>query len=131
MRKSTFLKAVVKECENIKKYATEEEIGRLRITNLDTHDNTSCIYGQMTGDCYGERGGELISKCCTVSFDSSSFQRVFTMGVIYLLGAMKSKKAGDRTGHHSALESYIVSESAKNKEIYRFIKGKTDALILE
>lgn len=57
------------ELENIKKFATTEEISLL-INGVNNHyikgDNERyCVYGLMTGSCFTVRAEELIKKCAT------------------------------------------------------------------
>lgn len=51
---------VCKELQYIKQNATQEEIAKLDFKTLDPDNVNFCIYGQMTGYCYGNRATELI-----------------------------------------------------------------------
>ena len=53
----------LKEIENIRKYATKEEKGKLDAETFDGSMENTCVYGQMTGSCSSDRAKELIAKC--------------------------------------------------------------------
>jgi len=45
LSKPDYLKAVRTELENIKKYATQDQIDQLDFDKFDPGSNTDCIYG--------------------------------------------------------------------------------------
>lgn len=129
MKEITFLKAVVKECKNIKKYATEEEKKKLVFNTLDPFGYNGCVYGQMKGDCRSFEAQELINKCCVVTshdvighdgFVESRFSK-----------ELKAERTNRHVFRYSGLEAYITSRGAKNAKILSFIKGRTDTLTIE
>ena len=54
---------VKKEADNIKLYATPEEIAKLDERFVSGTNTERCVYGLMTGDCNSERAKELIAQC--------------------------------------------------------------------
>lgn len=54
---------VIKEATKLKELATPEELKKLRFSNLVSTSSRDCIYGQMTGNCYSNRAGVLITSC--------------------------------------------------------------------
>lgn len=55
---------VKKEALQLRIHAYPLELERLNLKHFDASLTTSCIYGQMTGDCYSRRAQELIQLCC-------------------------------------------------------------------
>lgn len=64
MDNQEFFKRTLEEITNLKQYATKEEINKLDFTDLNPNLRYSCIYGQMTGNCWSPRALELITLCC-------------------------------------------------------------------
>lgn len=69
MKIESIFKAAIKELRNIKKYATNEEVGKLlvHIDELDGNQSAKCVYGLMTGSCFSDRAEELIDKCASLN----------------------------------------------------------------
>jgi len=59
---------VKSEAAFLKVNATPAELARLNFDNTDPENRHQCIYGQMTGDCYGDRAALLIQTCCQYVF---------------------------------------------------------------
>ena len=118
--KKKLAKHAMKEIENIKKYATLAQIAKLDFSKLSPGNDNSCIYGQMTGDCDSKEGVAMINKCCTrLSKDQ-------------VLNEQLRVAIEDRVvfNGYSALECYIMTNYANNKEILQYIKGEIDSLDL-
>lgn len=49
MKKSTFIKLVQKELDNIKEKATPKELKRLVFKEFNPANGFSCVYGLLTG----------------------------------------------------------------------------------
>lgn len=118
-----YKRTVVEEIENIKKYATKEEISRLNLKNLDPNLSSGCIYGQMAGSCNNDRGIELIRLCCKTA---TSFRHV---------GDSRVQKTHPRTAtvlfdSYSYLENFIFryNHEHNNKNIISYLKGETEVL---
>ena len=62
-RKKLMIELVKDEAKKLKKIATKEELSKLDFNNLFPTSPSRCIYGQITGDCFSERAGELIIEC--------------------------------------------------------------------
>ena len=134
MKEITFLKAVVKECENIKKLTTKEEKNKLNTDMLNPSWYTTCIYGQMTGHCSSGRAKELINECCSLTVVNDaheptiSLQRVCTVAK---RGAGAENRMLTNVKFYSELEAYILTADANNAKILSFIKGQLDTLTIE
>lgn len=136
------------EVENIKRYATPEEIAKLNLASIDSYDKTGCIYGQMTGSCLSFRATEMIEKCCvryinqlpTYDGYTERFNKVFSEHIngrempdgFVAREDVHDVWDNDRTTNYlSALEGWIIRPEANLKGIVRYIKGDTDKLVLE
>ena len=140
--KKQFFQEVTDEIENIKKFATDKEKQKLDFDNFDPDFLTSCIYGQLTGDCESDRAIKLIRKCCKryfhfeendlyFSFDDKTFKDVkidingIEMPDDFILDNLRNYE------YHSLLEGFIRLRNANNKNIISYIKGDKEKLILE
>jgi hypothetical protein len=117
MKKQTFINKVQKELYNIKEKATPEEIKRLKYSQFDETDPNRCVYGLLAGDSYSKRARQIQNK----QFAS--------------LSGWRSDKFEDQTfgkgTAFTALEKYLLMVSKKvHKEIFRYIKGKTETIDL-
>lgn len=117
---------VKRELTNIKKYATEEELGQLDFNTLDPYIFYGCIYGQMAKNCYSERAKELISLCCNTK---TSFSNVAGEDC-RLINDKPRLKNGHSTGH-TYVEHFIIHHKEYNEHIIDFLKGETDKLIIK
>lgn len=140
LTKTEWLKSVAKEVKNLKEFATQKEIDRLNLENLTPNNFDSCIYGQMTGNCYSQRAATLINKCCekfTKFPEVVPFETTFKESAHLINGKVKIKKEldgrepkNDGFGYYSSLEHYITLKDAKNKNIIQFLKGEVKTLSL-
>ncbi len=144
--KEQFLKNVVQEVNNIKKYATKSEINKLDFDNLIPDSHSRCIYGQMTGDCRSSRASNLIYKSCKSYINdggiiTSKFKDIQSNIVNNIPGVKNLKsfknnrlKKGYYNIHtieyYSSLETYLFHKGAKIKHIIDYLKGNTKKLIL-
>ena len=123
MKPEKVIKHVKKEIENIKKHATEEEIGKLDFEKLDPARPRSCIYGQMTGRCTSYRSTFLINKC------ASRLQNIS----LFRCGFVKEKgidRAWGFIDNVSFLESFIIQKEYNNENIIKYLKGESKKLKL-
>jgi hypothetical protein len=127
------LSAMVKiEAKNLKKFATKEELNRLKISLLDPSMADRCIYGMMCGHCDNGRAMELMAKCSPVMYvsrcNASSLR-------IEVYSKMKTPKK-IVTGHfavsrknRSPIEIFITNQEDKNiSQLINYLKGKTRTL---
>ena len=134
MEKKEFLAAVEKEIISIKENATTEEIEKLNFIHLDPLHPTSCIYGQMTGDCENLRSKDLMGKGCTLVFDSLTFDCFEDL--ILCAHSRESNNSDDWSSkfrnayYFSALETYIALGDSNNKNVIAFLKGEVKELEL-
>lgn len=54
---------VIDEANKLLQHATLEERLKLNVKIINGSDQVKCIYGMMTGWCFSDRAGELISLC--------------------------------------------------------------------
>lgn len=144
--KQQFLLDVAKEIQALKKNATTKEIAELDLDSLHPVSKHDCIYGQMTGSCNSPRAIKLILKCCPrYTYESSnglnySEIKKYVNGKTPIDSAGKKikspndlgdvRKRGLGLGIYSAIETYIMLNGAKNKNVINFLKSKTNKLIL-
>ncbi|MDL5046504.1 hypothetical protein QQ054_10715 [Oscillatoria amoena NRMC-F 0135] len=118
------LKALVRqEADNLKKYATTEELSRLDFEELTPADPNFCIYGQMTGYCRGNRAMELLSLSSLPYSDRLSEYKPTTAN-----GYIKLAPTG--LNAFSPIEFYICQPGANNSKLIAYLKGETDNLEL-
>ena len=110
---------VVKELTLIKQHATPEQISRLDLDVLMPDSPENCIYGQMTGFCYGKEADKLIRKCVTI---------VTRSGDLIPDDAFELRK---QENYFTALEMYIFhAEEFTLADIIKFLKGEIDTIDL-
>lgn len=104
-------KEVQRELRAIKKYATPEQLARLRITQIEGNVSTQCIYGQLTGNCESKAAREL-------------FEKVNVIAVYRSRDGLKMYPEGDRKlKGFTPLEWAIMSHTECGKQAARFLKG--------
>ncbi len=137
IKRATLIPLVIAEAIKLKDNATREEINNLNIARLDANDVTSCIYGQMTGNCYSKRAVSLIELSC------EKVIRVSTKTCVN--GTLNgSPVKAIRDFYWSPIEVFIyrnqfnggkrISKSVKqdeNKKLVAFLKGETEILTLK
>lgn len=143
-KKDAFLKDVFHEVQSLRHNATPEEKERLDFDTLDYNEPALCIYGQLTEDCSSLRAKELMDIGCIrvmdvpdgvddikeVNIEDEKFNingENTGQGWIY---SEEFKEYGRDYTHLSALEGYICTKDAKNKEIIDYIKGNINELVL-
>lgn len=119
------LKELVKqEADNIKRFATADEIGRLDFEDLNPKSFNKCIYGQMTGNCSSDRAIDLLNDCtkpfsCRLDYREEPIVSCFS----------QSLRLDDENGF-SPIEYYITKSYAKNDGLIAYLKSETDTLEL-
>ncbi len=141
-KKADFLQAVMHEINMLKQHATPEELSKLDFGNLNGAFATTCIYGQMTGDCTTRRAKELMDASCIRVMDINFIQKDididdpdFNVNGAYTGQSWQPFEEGfDRIyrtyRYMSVLEAYIITKDAKNEEVIKYLKGEIDTLIL-
>lgn len=108
-------KEIKQEADNIRKFATKEEISRLNFRDLIPVHSESCIYGLMTGDCNSKRATELIEKCCPKGY------------FYYLISSNDKRLSMNDTAftvrNYSAIEREIYRNPEGNKKLIKYIKS--------
>ncbi len=122
------LKLVTAEATELKKTANEHELSNLNYNTLNPTKVDRCIYGQMTGDCFGFRATELIEKCCKIVIEDK-----FQLGNNLISNIIDPKKS-HRINYYSPIEEFIYNgdneANGNNERLIDFLKGKTDKLEL-
>lgn len=130
-RKKTMIALVKKEAKNLRKFAEKSELRKLNFKVLYPKSQNSCVYGQMTNNCFSDRATELIKKCCERVYDSPNAST--DMSKAKLNGNPK-RRIRDR--FYSPIEIYITqpdnveNTNGNNKNLINYLKGKTDKLTL-
>jgi len=119
MTKEQIQSLALKEAEKLRKFATEEERVRLDFDKLLPDTTRRCIYGQMTGDCYGWRAFILLSKCCVPLSDSLRKDIISPYMPLFY---------AERGRPFSPLEYYTHNYPESNANIIALIKGETETL---
>lgn len=140
-----FLEDVKAEAIALKQHATKKELNKLSIDYLRPRNYKSCIYGQMTGDCFSPRASSLIFNCCKRYFlsevdgdymgEESEEKLVFDKYVNgekiegveneYHLHIDREVRI-----HYSSIETYIMQPNAKNANLIAFLRDETKELVL-
>ena len=127
---------VIEEANNLKIFATEEELNNLNYETLSGTQSDLCVYGKLTGCCYNERAYDLIRLCATRVYDVVSQVDKIKNGV---LGGPPTElyNCYDRKFIYcSPIEKLlflykpcVINESDKVKKLVDFLQGKTETLI--
>lgn len=132
--KEQFLSDVKAEAVALRQHATKEELGRLDADWMDPNDFTSCIYGQMTGNCNSKRAIELMQKCCTRFFKNLYKEFYVFDDVSSAVNGEKCDLSGRKNDempkYFSAVETYIFTDEEKNENLISYLRGETDDLNL-
>lgn len=112
------------EIENIKEFATAEELKRLNFYTFRPRSGTKCIYAQMTGSCISDRAEYLIEKCA----EGMAINSIHDLEP--LINTRKPRKCGFPNVGFTKLEWWIVNRPEKNEEILKFLKGEQETLEL-
>jgi hypothetical protein len=118
-------KLVLQEIENLKIYATYEEIGKLDFETFNPVHTKNCIYGQMTGDCFSPRAVELLDLCATpFSHFTSTWDSTEAT-------EFRENRNPNKLGNvFSTLEYYIDNYSETNEQIIAYLKGDSKTIEL-
>lgn len=130
------LKELVRiEADNLRKYATKEELRWLDFEHLRPLNVGLCIYGQMTDNCFSDRASELVQKCAkSYCFPLSDLD-------VEMEWDFKNYKDSwlhedfqedrvERLRFFSPIEVYIGHKNAKSKSLIEYLRGETDTLEL-
>lgn len=138
MKVSELNNLVLEEAKALKESATKLERRRLDINGLKATTFDNCIYGQMTGHCFGSRAIKLIERCAPkllngkIGFETTSIEK---------RTAFEGKKREQAqecytsSYHWSPIEVFITrgvnQKNGNNECLVAFLKGQTDSLILK
>ena len=106
---------VIEEATNLKKYATKEELDKLDYATLKEDDIFHCVYGQMTGMCYGYRATQLIDKCINFKYQH-----------LHKNNEPIISKRDINNGYYSPIERFLIAYkgSEKIKKLIDFLKDE-------
>lgn len=126
---------VAREANLLKKHATKEELDRIDFFTLNPFSKLNCIYGQMTGDCYGKRATSLIKNCAVpvASSISKSSASTFLLPVknwVKKAWHTVSDKRKVVDGRFSAIEYYIALPDANIIGLTNYLQGRSEVLDL-
>lgn len=127
--KKTLLQLVKKEANSLLKKATRDELQKLNFSKLNPNDQTSCIYGQMTGNCFSRRASVLIYNCTEKSY-------IQTYGILEsatLNGKPNLSRNQFKTGqHYSPIEVFISQKNNRtngnNEQLISYLKRERKTL---
>ena len=124
LSKPDYLKAVRTELENIKKYATQDQIDELNIKWFNPQRSDNCIYGQMAGDCHNDEAVNLIRRC-SVKYSIKNID-IGTTGGVQILDKISKIDyyKYDHLRHFSLLERFVFQHPESNKSVINFLKNK-------
>lgn len=128
---------VMSEAKKLKKHATKEELASLDFSELGGKNRYNCIYGQTTGDCFSDRAGVLIGKCCSKAF-GREITRTLSGDTFKDVEVINPKKESPRYNsaysYFSPIEIFIARGvnmyNGNNKRLINFLKGETKTLRL-
>lgn len=131
-----FLQDVRAEVESLKNNATKEEINNLDFDIFNPESQYNCIYGQMTGRCSSERAKELMDLGCVrvAVGDIFAYTKKELPSILKKINGPYNGQMwtdGYRNFNHlSMIETYILLNNSKPKNIIDYLKGKTEKLVL-
>lgn len=108
---------VIAEATKLKIHATQEEISNLNINKLDANYSGTCIYGQITGNCWNDRAVELIELSCEKANRDNYWSPIELF--IYRNQYILEKKIKNS------------SKKIENQKLIAFLKGETEILKLK
>ena len=126
------IELIKQEADNLKKFATQDEIDNLDFDDLYPTHNNNCIYGQMTGDCHNERAIELL-KLCTIPFSDTvtTYQKpTRTFEFIETIGrAFSPIEYFIAMDYHGCMYGESIEKKEYNNELLiDYIKGNSNTL---
>jgi hypothetical protein len=121
MKNSDIIKHVTLEIENIKLYATKEQLKKLNFQRLNPENSALCIYGQMTGYCEGKNGLKLINQCCSKLTELG-------LDLAPLRKGVRRNNLHVENEAYSFLEAFIIRYPKNNQRIIDYLKGKKEKL---
>jgi hypothetical protein len=116
-----FIEDVKKEARALREHGTEAEIERLNLSTFDGKQSTSCIYGQMTGDCFSDRAETLIKSCAPVFIAGNE-----NGGPTNKILEADSKESL----RWSPIEKYAFENSDNCANLIAYLKGERNDLVL-
>jgi hypothetical protein len=131
--KETLYNLVIQEAKRLKKHATPEELAKLSFKKLNGENFDTCIYGQITGNCFSERANELILKCAPrvyVSGDSAYSNGLVEDGKLNGKPYPVYNDDSRAAEYFSPIERlvYLKGNKLRAKKLISFLKGNTDTL---
>lgn len=121
-RKLLMQKLVKEEASNLLKYAKKKELNKLDFAQLDPASRSSCIYGQMCGNCDDSRAVKLIVKC------ASRVYEIIDNGNALRKNRINGKpEIKNRENYFSPIEVFIYNKTnqnnGNNKMLVDYLKG--------
>jgi hypothetical protein len=134
--KKQFLADVAAEAKALKNHATKEELERLNVKCMNPEFPSTCIYGQMTGNCRSERATELIELCCKRFFVNDYCSARLADGFEAIQKRVNGEKLDNikldraQLNHFSSIETYILTPENKSGELIAFLRDERKDLVL-
>lgn len=118
-------KLAKKEAVKLRERATPGELAKLNFEWLDYANPKTCIYGQMTGNCYSDRAKNLIVLCAERIYEKRfTGSNSLTSNV---LGGAPTIEA--RWDYFSPIEMFIYRAPTKSiKSMISFLQGTSNSL---
>ena len=126
-RKSVMHQLVKDEAKKLKELASKTEIQNLNFEELRPNSAGSCVYGQMTGNCYTTRAEDLIKQCCTRVYERESWCQDIKDSKVN-----GSPKKLERGSFWSPIEVFIDTKinqtNGNNERLVKYLKDETQTL---
>jgi hypothetical protein len=133
---SAYFRNVTNEIRNIRKFVPKENRDKLNFKNLEPNLYTSCIYGQMFGNCFNKEAVKAIKKCCKTK---TSFLNTENPTKILFVNPRFNIEGADekyifhytqdlKDKNYSYLEHCIANFDKYNKDIISYLKEKTNEI---
>ena len=126
MDKTKLVSLVKAEAKLLKKFATIKQINKLDKESLNANSVWECIYGQMTGNCFGNAATELIKLSCKKVYYKNENRKIsgnLSRGNILTM---------DRELYWSPIEVFIDQDvntiNGNNTALIAYLKGETKTL---
>ena len=115
---------VIEEAKNLLVHAHDCERQNLDVSRLDHAVKYYCIYGQMTGNCFGTRATDLLNLCAK-PYSNDLYERDEPKRSVFNVGDVRCEEA------FSPIEFYISLPKAKNATLIAFLRGERETLTVD
>ena len=112
---------VIDEAAKLREHATESELNRINLQTFNPECKHTCIYGQMSGNCFSARAINLLKECAK-PYSVDNQLTIEPCGNSFTYSEMRS---------FSPIEFYICQYGAKNATLIEYLRGERESITIE